>query len=371
MVITNHRPTVLVNKGEYIARYYNPGNIFDELHLLLTNSDRPNPADLQKPAGRAKLFIYNLPAPDVRWTLGWQIPLIRGWLASGVKLVSEVNPNLIRVHNNFLDGYLGREIKRQLGIPYLVSIHHSHWQHAETPFQILLRFIWRKFASSSLQSADGVIAVYSSNFHYAKILKGNNPQLIYNVVSDRIPVKRDYTRFDPPRLITVSKQFQYKNPENILRAIKDIHCEYLVVGTGVYHERLKALARELGIEHKVNFVKSMDNAELTSKLHTFDLHVSHCDNWGMSKTITEASLAALPTLINYHPVKPIHEYEGDWLARCENTPESYGTAIKKFLVDERYRKEFGQRAHQHAKKTFDPVLMENKLAELYRETMRL
>jgi glycosyltransferase involved in cell wall biosynthesis len=370
MVVTNHKPSVLLAKGEYIPRYYNPENLFDEVHLLLTNRDHPDPADLQKPAGRARVFIHNLPTPDIRWTLGWQIPLIRPWLKRGVELARQVNPNLMRVHNNFQDGYLGREIKQRLGIPYVLSIHHSHWQHAETPSQVILRLIWRKFEASSVRAADGVIAVYSSNLHYAEQLRGNNPQLIYNVVSDQIPAKRSYALGKPPRLITVSKQFKYKNPANIIRAVQEIDCEYLIVGTGEYHGRLVTRVHELGMEDKVRFVKSVDNAQLTRQLKDFDLHVTHCDNWGMSKTVTEASLAGLPTLINYHPVRPIPEYEGDWLARCENTPEGYATAIKKFLADTSYREEMGRRAHQHSKETFDPMKMEAKLAQLYRDTMR-
>lgn len=369
LIIANHKPTVLLNKGEYIARYYNPEDLFDEIHLLLTNSDKPDSVDLQLPSGRAKVFIYNLPAPDIRWTLGWQIPLIKPWLRAGVALAGKIKPNLIRVHNNFQDGYLGREIKRQLGIPYVISIHHSHWQHAETLKQIFLRLIWRKFESVSLQDSNGVIAVYSSNMFYAKKLKGNNPQLIYNVVSDQIPHKKQYALHSPPKLITISKQFEYKNPENIIRALKDIDCEYLIVGNGIYHERLVNLVRQLEMEEKVTFIKSMNNFELTQQLKDFDLHVTHCDNWGMSKTITEASLAGLPTLINFHPERPIPEYEGDWLRRCENTQFGYSAAINELIQSKSSRQEIGARAFEHAQETFGPEKMEAKLSKLYQDTM--
>jgi glycosyltransferase involved in cell wall biosynthesis len=190
------------------------------------------------------------------------------------------------------------------------------------------------------------------------------------VVSDQIPVKHSYTLHKPPRLITVSKQFKYKNPENIIRALQSIDCEYWIVGSGPYHERLVHLVRDLNMEDKVTFVKGMDNAELTRQLKDFDLHVTHCDNWGMSKTVTEASLAGLPTLINYHPVRPIPEYQGDWLARCANTPEAYAAAIGELLADNDQREQLGRRARQHAKDAFDPVKMETRLAQLYRDTMR-
>ena len=51
----------LVNKGEITPRYYNPGNLFDEVHILMTNDDQVKPEDMQRTVGEARLYLHNLP----------------------------------------------------------------------------------------------------------------------------------------------------------------------------------------------------------------------------------------------------------------------------------------------------------------------
>jgi len=369
VVIARHFPSVLIEKGEYVPRYYNPGNVFDEVHLLLTNDDQPNIKAFKHTASEAKLFVHNLPRPDFLRTLGWRSWLIRGWIEEAVEIVEKIQPQLIRVHNNFLEGYLGQCLRETLGVPYLVSIHHSEHQFRTTIQRKLLGVLLRRYEYGSLQEANGVIAVYQSNYNYAEQLKGNDPRLIYNQVSDQIPVKSDYSLSTPPKIITINQQKDRKNPQNIIRAIADIDCEYWLVGNGPLHQELVDLARELGVEEKVHFYTSIDNHDLTEMLRNCDLHVSHCDVWGMSKTVVESSMAALPTLINNHPRLPIPEYDDSWIMRCDNTPESYREHILRILGDESLRRKIGQSARAHAKKNFDPVLMEMRLADLYQEKM--
>ena len=370
LVIARHRPSVLLAKGEYIPRYYNPGNVFEEVHLLLTNRDQPSLEQLQAAAGQARLFVHNLPRPDFFATLGWRPWLIEGWVDEAIRIVGGIQPNLIRVHNNFQEGYLGQRIKAALGVPYLVSIHHSDWQFKETLQEKLLGWLLAKYERESLRHADGVIAVYESNYEYAQDMQSGDPCLIYNVVSDQIPLKNDYALSTPPKLITINQQIPQKSPANILRAIADVECEYWVVGNGPEHQRLLDLAAELGVREKVKFSTGIPNAELIAMLPDFDLHVSHCDVWGISKTVIEASLAGLPTLINYHPERPIPEYSDEWIFRCANTPEGYRDKLLKLLADPPARERIGSSAHAHAMKAFNPQVMEEKLADLYREKMR-
>jgi glycosyltransferase involved in cell wall biosynthesis len=369
VVIARHSPSVLLKKGEYIARYYNPKNVFDEVHLILTNNDKPDIEQLQFSSGKAKLFIHNLPRPDFLRTLGWRSFLIDNWIQNGVDIVQGIDPQLIRVHNNFLEGFLAQKIKQLVGIPYVVSIHHSEHQFRNTFQRKILGWLLSGYETGSLREADAVIGVYKSNFAYAQELKGNDPRLIYNVVSDKIAKKSDYSISKRPRLITINQQKQRKNPANIIRAIRNIDCEYWIVGNGPAHQDLQELVREEGLEHKVQFHTGIPNDQLTHMLKDFDLHVSHCDVWGMSKTVVESSLAALPTLINFHPTIPIPEYDDSWIMRCDNTATSYAAHIERALKDEGLRRKFGRNAYKHATNNFGPKLMEKKLANLYTEKM--
>jgi glycosyltransferase involved in cell wall biosynthesis len=373
LVIIPDKLSDLITKGEITSRYYNPGELFDEVHILMTNDDNPDPEPLQKTVGKARLYLYNLPAGRKLFTrsLGWQPFLLRRWVDKGLKIAEGISLHLVRVHNNFKEGYLAFKIKEKLGIPYVISLH-GVWDRDEitTIKGKMVSFFKRKLEKLSLKNSDHVIAVYKPILRYAEKYGAPNISLIYNVVASKyLKEKKDYKIRGIPRIITVNRQVREKNPENIIRAISNIDCQYTIVGDGPYHEYLKTLARGVRVENKVEFIRAISNDRLCSMLSEYDLMVSHCDYWGVSKTLIEASIVGLPIVINEHPIEPIPEYEGNWLVLCKNTPEGYAQAIKGVLSDFEYRKKLGLSAKVYAKNNWWPEEMENNVAYIYREVM--
>ena len=59
LVIISDRLSTLVHKGEVTQRYYNPGNVFEEVHILEINDDRPEAAAVQPMVGDATLDLTN------------------------------------------------------------------------------------------------------------------------------------------------------------------------------------------------------------------------------------------------------------------------------------------------------------------------
>ena len=215
-----------------------------------------------------------------------------------------------------------------------------------------------------------MIAVYKPVIAYAKKHGATDVSLIYNVVAGSDIIKKTSYKISPKlKLITINRQVPEKNPENILRAIKWIDCEYLIIGDGPFHNRLKNLAENIGVQHKVKFVKSIPNGELCRMISEFDIMVSHCDYWGISKTIIEGALAGLPIIHNVHPVEPVPDLEGDWLTLCENSEAGYRSALQRITTKLKLRQELGEKAYQHAIENFLPAVMEKKLAELYAEVI--
>ena len=363
----------IINKGEVTWCYYNPGNLFKEVHLVLCNDDKPDFSKAQKMVGNAKLFIHNLPRPNFCKTIGWQLPLIQSWVKSGVTLVGDIKPNLIRVHNNFLEGYLASVIKKKFSVPYVISLH-GVWDRdcLQTPLHWIRRQFLIKFERESLNNSNAVIAVYAPIIRYAKKYGAKRVELIYNIVAgDKIREKQSYTASNPFKIITINRQLSEKNPENIIKAIVNLNCEYWIIGDGEYHDRLQQLSRDLGIESKIHFQKAMPNDELCAFLATFDLMAAHCDYWGISKSTIEGAIAGLPLLLNKHPIEPIPELDGGWITLCENTPDDYRQAIEKFMDSELYRADCGQLALNHAQLNFQPEVMEKKTVTLYEELLAL
>lgn len=369
-VLIPDRLSVLAAKGETLERYYNPDNVFDEVHLIMTNDDRVDDEKLQPLVGNARLFVHNLPTSPylVLQTFGFREKLLKPWVRQGLNLLNDISPQLVRVHFGIQEGYLASQYKLLCGIPYVVSLH-GVWDRDRFFHSSFLDCIFKGLIKSihktAMSQSDAVIGVYKPTIRYAKKFGAHNVHLIYNVISSNILQKQNYDLSRPARILTVNRQIKDKNPENIIRAIRHLNCHYDLVGQGPLNESLRDLVRELGLESRVKFIPSLPNSTLIERLPQYDLAAFHCDYWGISKGILEASLAGIPIVTNKHPVEPIPDYAGSWMIECDNTEDGYREAIGS-LLDDRSKREFlGRSAHAHAMANWDPVKMEKAVANLY------
>ncbi|KPL71610.1 hypothetical protein ADM99_08990 [Leptolinea tardivitalis] len=371
LVILNYPISDILKKGEYPAGYYNPGDVFDEIHILLTVRDTVDEEKMQFTGGRARVFVHSIPAPSMKRSLGWQPFLLRKWVADCIEFTRDLSPNLIRVHNSFIQGYLASEIKRVLGIPYVLSLHGTFDRdELSTPMQKLIHLFRMKLERISIRNSDAVIAVYQPIIRYAREYGATNIHLIYNPVAvSNTNTKTTYKLSNPPKIITINRQIKEKNPENIIRAIKNIDCQYFIVGDGMIHEQLENVARETGVEKKVSFIKAVPNAELLKMLSDCDLLVSHCDGWGISKSMIEGALIGMPIIMNHHPVKPVPDFQGGWVELCDNTPDGYEVAIRNLLESEERRIALGNKAQKFAHENFDPDEIISRISTIYRSLM--
>jgi glycosyltransferase involved in cell wall biosynthesis len=378
MVIIPDRLSDLAAKGEITARYYNPGDLFDEVHIVMTNNDRPDPGPLAKTVGLARLFLHNLPLPSFVLTLGWQPRLIRNWVRAGINLARQIRPALIRTHGNYGNGYLAAQIKKHLGIPLVVSLH-THpdvSQRRATPW----RANWKrrlaleamvKFEIETLKSADWVLPVYESIRGYARRRGAKRLEVCYNVINPEfLRPKEFYALHRPPRIISVSRQIPGKNPENLIRAMARLpEAELTLVGDGEGHAHLQEVARECGLAPRVTFRPRVPNDELCPLLPEFDLFAAHSDYWEISKSVLEPLLTGLPVVLNLRPGEPVPELQGDFLLLVDNTPEGYAQALTRLLTDDRFREDLGRRAYAHAQARWSPKVTEAKYVEIYRSLL--
>lgn len=372
MVFIPDRLSDLARKGEIIDRYYNPGDLFDEVHILPTNNDVVNLDWVQKTVGSARVFVHNHPLPSYRATLGWRPLFLRKWLAEGVRLAERIGPCLLRTHGNYVNGLLAATVKKQLGTPMVTSLH----THPDVDLRGVVP--WRQlgarlfcesltgFERATLQAADVVLPVYKSIVPYAERYAKGRVRIAYNFVNPtHIQTKTDYSARKPVRIVSVGRQFEQKNPENIIRALKHLGASLTLIGDGPIHARLVEIARTEGVTDRVTFVRSMANDDVCRKLPEFDLFAVHIDSFGISKAIIEALLTGLPVVVNRRHSEPVHELEGDWVHLIENTPEGYAEGLQHLISDESARQTLGKEARSTAWKRYSPIACENRFARIY------
>ena len=378
LVIVSDRLSDIITKGEIIARYYNPGELFDEVHILMTNNDNPDREAIQKTVGRARLFIHNLPPPSVVETFGWQPFMLKKWVASGVQVAREIRPSIVRAYGNYLNGFLAAKIKQQLKIPLVISLHTNpdvnirgciSWRSNWLLYSMFKRMVW--FEDESLKNADMVLPVYESIRSYATDHGAKQVKVCYNVINpDFISQKKTYSLHTPPRIISVGRQLPGKNPDNLIRAVALFpEIELTLVGDGPYHNYLKKVTRDCNITDRVFFYKAIPNDQLCQSLPEYDIFATHTDYWEISKSVLEPLLTGLPVVLNRQCGNHVPELEGDFVCLVKNTQGGYAAALRKLLENHTLREQFGRKAYSHAQALWSPIKTETEYVEIYRNLL--
>jgi glycosyltransferase involved in cell wall biosynthesis len=370
--------TYLHAKGELVNRYYNPGNLFDEVHILLTNADQVDPATVRFVVGKAKLHVHPLGDASFFSNLSPRFFFrLQAYVRRAVSLVQSIEPTLVRSYGGGLRGYIAAQAAEALGIPLVVSLHN----HPDLDFRALTpwRPKWRRRAKLSLhrfleratlRQADVVAAVYAPIVNYAQRMGARDVRVLYNVLNPDIVVRKSsYELHEPPRLLSVGRQVEAKTPEAIIRALAQLdHVTLTLVGMGPLHEHLKEVSLECGVASRVSFIPAILNDHLVSSLPEYDLFVAHNVYVGVAKAVLEPLLAGLPVIVSKRDGVPNPELDGDWVLAVNNTPDDYAVAIRDLLSNEPRRAALGRRAAAYAER-FHPRITEQAYVDLYRELL--
>lgn len=377
LVIIPDRLSDLVAKGEITPRYYNPGEVFEDVHILMTNDDAPDPALLRQTVGAARLTLHNLPEPPRLFarTLGYRPWLLGPWLDQGVARIRDIRPGLIRCHGNHLNAMIARRAKAVLGVPYVVSLHmepdftRAHLARGDWNTRLYQRAI-ATIQDVGLRDADMAIPVYKNLLPYVR-KRTSRAEVIYNVVAPSVcRVKEDYALGDPPRVLYVGRLIEGKFPDALATACGRLGMRLTVVGDGALRQRFLDHVRDQGLENAVRHIPAMANNDLCAMLPEHDIFALHIECAGVSKTILEAMLAGMPIVLNRQRLVAVPEFdECGAILQVENTPEGYADALARLAGDHALRQSLGRAARTYAETTFHPARMEAKVAALYRRLL--
>lgn len=384
MVLVPDRITDILIKGEYQPNYYNPGELFSEVHVVTTTDDRPDLGMLQRTVGRATLHVHNVPeAPALiaqDWKRWWKKPL-RDWAAPGVALARAIQPQLIRCHGADWNTYLASRIRKKLGIPYVVSLHinpdvnpvRRYITTPLTPDQQRHNEFYEYIESEGLRHADLVMPVYEPILPYLKRLGVRHVEVCYNVLNaNHLREKPSYARKGPFRILSVGRLIKEKDPRHIIEAVAAIPgVELTIVGDGSERANLEQHTKQLAVTDRVRFLPAVPNDELCAMLPEFDLFAIHTEYWELNKSLLEALLTGLPVVMNRRQGPPVPELGGADIVRfVADTREAYSDAIQELMDDDAAREALGRRAFAHAQRHWSPAVTEAKFVEIYRRHMR-
>jgi glycosyltransferase involved in cell wall biosynthesis len=380
LIIIPDRLKELVQKGEITERYYNPGNLFDEILLVKTIDDDVDVKDVQIMAGKAKLSMVDLPMPSFKKSLGYQPWLLRNWVQQGIDLAKDFDPLMIRAHSNFSSGYLASKIKLALKVPLLVSLHtqpdvdmrgYTKWWPTWEYRLVYERY--KVFENLTNRTADWMLPAYDSGYEYCIKHGVKRAVTCYNALNPtNIVPKDDYQIHSPARILCVNRLIPWKNPEMIIKALKLLpNAELTIVGTGELSDYEREVAAEAGVSDRVHFIPSIPNNELCRIYQDFDIYSSHIEWYGIGKSTMEAFLTGLPVVLNLREGGPQPaEYNTDIMRLVPNTPESFANAFKELLENDAEREKIGRAARLNAEEKWSPRKAESRFVDVYQQALK-
>lgn len=165
----------------------------------------------------------------------------------------------------------------------------------------------------------------------------------------------------------------YKGVDYLIRAMQGVDGKAIIAGEGELGPELKALAKDLGIEHKIEFVGALTNDELAAYYHACDVFilpsVEASEAFGLvqleahacSKPVISTNLPTGVPFVNKDGVSGIVVPPKDVTALAE--------AIKKLFDDDELRLKLGRQAKERFERDFTIEAMIKKTMEIYREVL--
>jgi L-malate glycosyltransferase len=133
-------------------------------------------------------------------------------------------------------------------------------------------------------------------------------------------------------------------------------CRLLVVGDGPQRVALQALARELGIEDRVDFAGAVAHADVPGWLQRFDIYAapSRLDSESFGVAVIEASACALPVVVSDAGGLPevVRDGQTGLVVPRDDVP-ALQAALKRLLLDATLRDELGRAGRAHVEHAYE------------------
>jgi len=353
-------------KGEIKERYFNPKNLFEEIHVISFTEDEIEPEKVQLVAGNAKLIIYSVGKISFLNKNSKKEKIL--------KLVKEINPDVIRSYNSRIEGWIASFCSEKLDIPFFVSLHVQYDEYKKMVKKknlkkyLALEYSRKNIEPYVLKRADKITAVYKIIEPYVIELCGKQPEILYNRINlEQFERGEKILELDKPLILTVSRLTPQKNHDYLIRAIKDLDVFLMIIGNGELKNELMELAKKLDLEERVIFKDSVPNSEIQNFYRSADIFALAYDPKveGVPIPVLEAMASGLPIVIP-EPIKGLSDGLDDSVIFAKHNPESFHKQLKKILEDESLREKLKQKSLEKSKE-FNGNKTEKREYEIYLE----
>lgn len=304
------------------------------------------------------------------------------------QLVTAINPrdfDIVHAHGNGFFSFLGYQIARLKGIPYILTVHTQHTRYTHYIFNGKL--ITPRLAATGLRifsnMSDRVITP-SHKMRDDLLSYGVNkeisviPNFIYtnSFTKKKKGFLHDLCHIPPssPILLSVGRLGKEKDIPFLLEAFKKIakqeKSSHLVfVGSGEESEYLKSLTKSYGLTERVHFTGRIQAHDIPKVYADGDifLYASQTETQGL--VVVEAAASGLPFVVvkdgafEYSIINGKNGY-----TTSPNTTQ-FAQKVISLINNPEQRKIFGKTSRELIKRNLEPKKLTRDLVELYEDAL--
>jgi len=354
------------NKGEIKERYYNPCNMFEEIHIVSFTKKDIEESNVKIIAGNANLQIHSIGKIGLKEKAKHVDRII--------SLVKKINPDVIRAYNPRLEGWYAATCSNKLKIPFFLSLHTQYDYRRKLANKLnIKKFFALKYTEKFIEpyvvkKASKITIVFKIIEPYVIRLGGKKPELLYNKIDyERFSNAKPIDSLPKPLVISVGNLIKEKNHECVIKAMKNLDAHCLIIGKGQHQSKLLKLIKKENLENKIIIKESVPHNEIQNYYKSANIFALAYDPEleGIPIPIMEAMAVGLPVVIPY-PKENYSDGLEDIAIFSKRNPDAFSMNIKKLLDDPFLQKKFSQKSQMKAK-DFDSIRIEKRESEIYSE----
>ena len=353
-------------KGEIKERYFNPNNLFDEIHVISFSENEIESSKVQELAGEAKLVIHRV----------GKITIFNKSKKKNqvLKLIKEIKPQVIRAYNPRLEGWCAATCSEKLKIPMFLSLHtqldYKRKLICKTNFKkfLALKYTEKFVEPYVLKKAKKIIIVFKVIESYVIKHVGKKPELLYNSIDyERFAKATPLDSLPKPMIISIGNLIKEKNHECLINAMKDVEAYCLIIGKGDHFQNLVNLIKKQNLEQKISIIKSVPYSKIQNYYKSAQVFALAYDPEleGLPKPVVEAMAVGLPVIIPY-PKEGYSDDLEDTVIFSNRDSFSFSKNIRRLLNNQQLRNTYSQKSQNKAKE-FDITKIEKREADIYTE----
>jgi len=175
----------------------------------------------------------------------------------------------------------------------------------------------------------------------------------------------------PRMIVAIGRLVPYKGFASLLRALRNMAGEVVIIGEGPLRQDLGKLAHELGVSDRVTFKGRMEPGEIKAYLHAARVlafpSITAAEAFGLVQL--EAMASGLPIVNTALPtaVPKIARHDREALTVTPDDPDALSEALKSILEDESIATRLGQAGKARALSEYSRATYISRIEGIYSE----